>query len=259
MNSNNIFTIIILSYNNLQFIKDCLKSVLSQTYPYIEIVISDDSSTDFNRGDIEKFINSEKKSNIINLIINQNEHNLGVVKNLNKGIKLGNGNYFMNLACDDKLYDCNVIENIVNYFNKTNYLATTGIICAYDENMKNALWSNPSIEDINFLLNSNPYDVYKALCKRNFISGPGFSYTKELLEKYGLYDEKYHLLEDYPRSLYLTRNGCSIGCLNIPIIKYRKGGVTTQNPSDDNFHIRQKIYNDLELIKNNEIKPYTNI
>jgi hypothetical protein len=57
----------------------------------------------------------------------------------------------------------------------------------------------------------NPIDCYKHLCAGKFIPSPGMSYKRELINRYGKYDEEYKLLDDYPRWLYLTINGCSIG------------------------------------------------
>ena len=149
MNENKIFTVIILSYNNLQYIEECLQSVLNQDYKYIEIIVSDDCSDNFDMIKIEKYINDNKKDNIVNFIINRNEKNLGIVRNLNKAIKLSTGDYFMNLACDDKIYDKNVISDIVVSFEKTGRLAITGFIEWYNENMEklnrdypvNILWN----------------------------------------------------------------------------------------------------------------------
>jgi len=104
LNENKIFTVIILSYNNLQYIEECLQSVLNQDYGYIEIIVSDDCSDNFDMIKIEKHIKDNRKDNIVNFIINRNEKNLGIVRNLNKAIKLATGNYFMNLACDAKIH-----------------------------------------------------------------------------------------------------------------------------------------------------------
>ena len=40
------FKIIIPNYNNIQFIKECLDSILNQTFTDYKIVIVDDQSTD---------------------------------------------------------------------------------------------------------------------------------------------------------------------------------------------------------------------
>ncbi|MBU3179277.1 glycosyltransferase [Clostridium estertheticum] len=253
METSNLVSVLVLSYNNLKYMNDCLNSILEQNYPYIEIIISDDFSGDFNKDEIEKFIISNKKGNIVNYVINQNPSNLGIVKNLNNAISLATGNYFINLACDDVLFDGEVISSIVKCFSDSNYLVLAGFVAQYDEQLKGCLLTTPTWQYIKYTY-GNPIDCYKKLCEGNFIPSPGMAYKRELINRYGMYDEEYRLLEDYPRWLYLTRNGCSIGFLQRNIVKYRTGGIS----SNRNVEI-DKIYNDdLELVRKKEILPYLN-
>lgn len=253
MNNTNLVSVLVLSYNNLQYLNECLKSILEQDYPYIEIVVSDDFSNNFNKDKIEQYIESNKKDNLVSYIINQNSCNLGTVKNLNSAIKLASGNYFINMACDDVFYDNQVISGIVNFYSITNYLIAAGHVAQYDEKLEECLLTTPVWQYIKYVY-GNPIDCYKVLCGGNFIPGPGVSYKRELIDRYGLYDEEYKLLEDYPRWLYLTRNGCSIGYLDRLTIKYRKGGITNNKDTKT-----EKIYkDDLELAEKKEILPYIN-
>ena len=254
MDTSNIVSVLVLSYNNLKYMNECLNSIMQQNYQYIEIIISDDFSSDFKKDEIEQFIIDNKKENIVNYTINQNPCNLGTVKNLNKAISLATGNYFINLACDDLLFDDEIISSIVKYFSDSNYLVITGYVAQFDEQLKVCLLTTPIWQYIKYIY-GNPIDCYRLLCTGNFIPAPGMAYKRELIDRYGMYDEEYRLLEDYPRWLYLTRNGCSIGFLPRYIAKYRNGGIS---------HIRDantdKIYNDdLALAKEKEILPYVNI
>lgn len=258
MNENKIFTVIILSYNNLQYMEECLQSVLNQDYRYIEIIVSDDCSDNFDMIKIEKYINDNSKDNIVNFIINRNEENLGTVRNLNKAIKLSTGNYFMNLACDDKIYDKNVISDIVIFFNKTDCLAITGFIEWCNENMEKSNRYYPSKSAMEYVNNRKPIEIYEQLCKGDFLAGPGFSYSRELISLYGFYDEEYKLIEDYSRYLYLTRNGCYIGFMDRVIISYRLGGISTSTgKTDKEIKIRNQFNKDRALVKVKEILPYT--
>lgn len=252
MNNSNLVSLLVLSYNNLQYMKDCLNSILEQDYPAIEIIISDDFSNNFQKDEIKQYIEANKKENIVNYVINQNLSNLGTVKNLNNAIKLASGNYFMNLACDDVLYDSQVISIIINFLSGTNYLITAGHVAMYNEQLTGCLLTTPVWEYIRYTY-GNPIDCYKKLCAGNFIPGAGVSYKRELIDRYGLYDEDYRLIEDYPRWLYLSRNGCSIGYIDKFIVKYRKGGISTSNRDAKT----DKMYNDdLELVRKKEILPF---
>ncbi|EKQ50169.1 MULTISPECIES: glycosyltransferase [unclassified Clostridium] len=252
MNNSDLVSILVLSHNNLQYMEECLNSILEQSYPYIEIIISDDFSSNFRKDEIEQYIESNKKENLVNYVINQNHSNLGTVKNLNNAISLATGNYFINLACDDVIFDSGVISSIVDFYSKTNYLVAAGHVAQYDEQLRGCLLTTPVWEYIKYVY-GNPIDCYKKLCGGNFIPGAGVSYKRELIDRYGMYDENYRLIEDYPRWLYLTRNGCSVGYIDRFIVKHRKGGISTSNRDTK----VDKMYNDdLELVKNREIFPY---
>ena len=46
-----MFSVIVLSYNNSQYLKGCLDSIFKQTYPNIEIIVADDCSNSFDEED----------------------------------------------------------------------------------------------------------------------------------------------------------------------------------------------------------------
>ena len=68
-----LVSILLLSYNRLQYIKQCLDSILNQSYPNIEIIISDDHSDNFSKTDLENYINQNNTGNISNYVIHYNE------------------------------------------------------------------------------------------------------------------------------------------------------------------------------------------
>ena len=61
----------------------------------------------------------------------------------------------------------------------------------------------------------------------NFVSGASTYYKKEIFDKYGLFDEKYKLLEDYPFYVNLAFNNEKIGYIDYPTIQYELGGIST--------------------------------
>mgnify|MGYP000424525881 CR=1 FL=1 len=54
-------SVIILTYNQMDYLYDAIKSVLNQDYPNIELIVSDDASCNFQKGMLEKFIEENKK------------------------------------------------------------------------------------------------------------------------------------------------------------------------------------------------------
>ena len=102
---NELFSVIILLYNNSEFLAECLDSVLIQDYSDIEIIVVDDGSKTFDKAGIESYIREHKKENIRNVIVYRNECNFGTVKSANGAIRKASGKYLKLLAGDDALYD----------------------------------------------------------------------------------------------------------------------------------------------------------
>ena len=92
-----LVSVIIPVYNRENLIQRALKSIISQTYKNLEIIVIDDGSTDFTG---EKVIQIEDDR--IKYI--RNEKNLGVSAARNKGIKLSSSDIIVLQDSDDEAY-----------------------------------------------------------------------------------------------------------------------------------------------------------
>lgn len=91
------FSIVVPTYEtNEIFAKDMIKSVLNQTYPNFELVISDASTTD----KVEKIVRSFDDERITYI---RNTENRGISENTNIGIRIASGQYIGLLDHDDLL------------------------------------------------------------------------------------------------------------------------------------------------------------
>lgn len=221
-------SILVFSYKNLQYYKECLDSVLMQNYSNIEIIVSDDGTPDFNEKEISEYINHNKNENIKNVIIHSNSKNLGSVKNMNQALRLSEGEYIIPLAIDDMLFNQNTVTNIVKFFERTQCLIFTAYREVYDQTMQKYIERLPKENAVEAIRKHDSRYLYKKLCKSNFISGACTPFTREFINQYGYFDEEFFLLEDYPRYLNVTRNHCMIHFMDQPIIKYRLGGGDTK-------------------------------
>ena len=97
-------SIITAVFNNKNFIEDCIKSVLSQTYNNIEYIIIDGESTDGTLDIINKY-----KDRIATIISEKDD---GLFFAFNKGIKLATGEIVGFLHSDDLFIDKYAVEKI---------------------------------------------------------------------------------------------------------------------------------------------------
>ena len=118
VNSENppLVSIGIPTYNRSSTLVKSIESVLQQTYINIEIIISDNASTDETQSICEKFCNLDQR-----IIYIRQKVNFGAANNFNAVLEVSKGEYFMWLGDDDwisqnYIYECmNVLSHDLNY------------------------------------------------------------------------------------------------------------------------------------------------
>lgn len=94
-----LVTMRVLAYNQEKYIAEAVKSVLAQDYPNLEIILSDDCSTDRTYEIIQHL--AEDYTGPHKIILNRNEHNLGIREHSNKLDAMSNGEFVTGNAGDD--------------------------------------------------------------------------------------------------------------------------------------------------------------
>lgn len=205
-------SIITVSYNSVNTISDTIKSVLSQTYPDIEYIIVDGSSTD---GTIE-LVNSF--GNRISKFIS--EPDKGMYDAINKGIKISTGDIAGILNSDDVFYNSNVVSRIAEMFSMYNIDSLYG--------------------DDQFVDPENTSKVVRYYSSKHFNIGkfkfgympahPSFYVKRELFEKFGYYKINYKIAADFEllvRFLYVNHITCKY--LEMPFNSMRTGGLSNKS------------------------------
>ena len=103
-------SVCIPSYNYEAFISEAIRSVLSQTYKNIELIVIDDCSSDNTEEIVNKYLGIDKR-----LRFYKNKKNVGMAANWNLCLQNARGKYAKILCADDVLEpDC--IEKCVKVF-----------------------------------------------------------------------------------------------------------------------------------------------
>jgi glycosyltransferase involved in cell wall biosynthesis len=85
-------------YNGERYITSAIESILAQDYPEIELIITDNRSTDATPEICEDFARRDKRVRYV-----KNPRNLGAAPNYNRGFELATGDYLKWCAHDDKI------------------------------------------------------------------------------------------------------------------------------------------------------------
>lgn len=105
--------VIIPNYNKEKYLRECLDSVISQTYQPDEIIVVDDVSTDNSREIIKEY--AEEHTNIKPLFL---EKNGGVSKARNAGLAAAKSEYVTFLDSDDFYFIDRKLENEMKLIEK---------------------------------------------------------------------------------------------------------------------------------------------
>ena len=123
-----LVTIALFIYNQEDFVLDALKGVLSQTYSNLEVIISDDCSSDNSF----QIINNELKSysGPHKVIINRNKTNMGLVMHVNHVLSISNGDFFIFAAGDDVSQPERAVKsvNLLNKYPDASFVSFNNIV-----------------------------------------------------------------------------------------------------------------------------------
>ncbi len=214
MDCKPIASFLILSYNQEKYIRDCLHSVFEQQYQPLEIIISDDFSSDNTFEIIKDEI--EKYNGPHSIILNKNQKNMGLAENMNIAWKLSSGKYIIAGAGDDIFFKDRVQKLVKRLENKIQPvdLAVSSFV-EIDENGKK---TGVIEKDVAFLPDVST-DVTKWMCGA---TGACASYNRKLYDKYGPLDPDV-IAEDWVFSFRAWLED-GIAVLDEPLVLRRKHG-----------------------------------
>jgi glycosyltransferase involved in cell wall biosynthesis len=107
-------SICIPQYNRINFLLKSLAIIEQQSYPDIEVVVSDDCSSDNTEQEIRSLMQRYRYP----IIYHRNEKNLGYDANYRKCIELGTGDYCLVIGNDDSVNDVHDIQYLVDFLNQ---------------------------------------------------------------------------------------------------------------------------------------------
>lgn len=251
-----LFSVIILHYQQPEYWKKAVLSVLQQEYPRIELIFADDGSAGFSKEKVETFILQNKRVNLERFMVLENSVNEGTVKNLNRAYEYATGKYVKLFAADDALYDSNVLKRFFDAFQKNKNIAAI-----YGKSMKCDRDLNPIGEDYTTVEEAESFnkmtwkEQFAQLTKRCCFPIGAMAFDNHILKKYFPIDTSYRLIEDWPLFLTMSRKKERFIFEDFPVLYYRAGGVS--DPSHENREHRIQCDCDHLLFHDREIWPYT--
>ncbi len=193
-------SIIIPAFNEESVIVQSAKSIMKQTYPYIEIIVIDDGSSDYTykRAKVLEFDNGHRSLKVLR------KKNAGKANAINYGIEHSSGDLIMVVDADSALSD-DAIELMVNYFQDPEIGAVAGsVYVSNHDSILTKLQALEYIEGLNMVRNGQAF-----LKMVTIIPGPIGIFRKDALMDVGGYDSD-TFAEDCDLTLKLLEKGYKI-------------------------------------------------
>lgn len=235
-----LVSIIVVTYNSSKYVLETLESAKAQIYKNIELIISDDCSTDNTVAICKKWL-KENKSSFVRIELISSKKNRGIAPNCNQGLYKSRGKWIKFIAGDDLLLSNCIQTNIQFAINsKSSFFFSQMKFTKSSENLEN-------IFDKGFELLNNNKNQLKILLKGNCLPAPTAFIRRTTIIKLKGFDERFPMVEDFPCWINALKNNFKIETISEPTVIYRinEDGVSqNKNKVDD-----QKFYNGFKFEK----------
>lgn len=221
-----LVSVVVITYNSSKYVSKTLDSIKCQTYENIELIISDDCSSDNTVSVVEQWI-KKNKDRFKTVVLVNNPVNTGIAPNCNRGLYKSKGEWVKLIAGDDLLLPECIADNI-NY-TKTNNEARiifSRMSLLIDEEISNL--SYPLNWQLNFFT-ADAIEQNKLLALRNCIwMAPAAFMQRVIKNKPVKFNEEYPFCEDYPLWFELTASGVRLHYFDKNTVLYRQESSITR-------------------------------
>jgi alpha-1,3-rhamnosyltransferase len=236
-----LVSVCVTTYNSGKTVLATLDSILDQSYHRLELIVSDDCSTDDTIAICRKWLEAHK-DRFEKITVLTSGKNGGVAVNLNKAIRATSGEWVKTIAGDDLLMPDCITDNMDFVSNHEEAgIIFSRMLYFTEENGDRVLsdYSKPDRESLSFF-NESPMEQYKKLllsCR--FIPGVS-NFQKRSFALEHPYPEEYSFCEDWPHWTHLAKSGIPLLYFDKETVLYRLNGSLSHAGKDtfinEKFH-----------------------
>lgn len=233
-----LVSIIVPVYNTAEYIGECIRSVLSQTFTNWELILVNDGSTDDSQTICEKYKENDKRIKLIH------QENGGQSKARNEALRLCKGDFFVFLDSDDRLTS-DALAVLHKAIIDNNADISCGIITKFGKKIKKNIY----ITGENYILDS------KEACRNMFVQEGLDSNTVAKMYRAYLWKDIFFpegaIFEDVPIMYKIILQSNKVAFCKECVYEQRlRGGSTTRSDYSDN----RKVYVDYSFKVYEDVK-----
>lgn len=240
--SQPLISVIVPVYNVEAYLRECLDSIVNQTFKDIEIICIDDGSTDNSLKILQEY--KEKDSRFT--ILTQKNLYAGVARNA--GLKIAKGKYLSFLDSDD-FFELTMLEDMYNTAEKDH---SDIVVCEYRAyNNKTHSYTKVYRIDTNIIKKSpfNPSSLGKELFEFAGLNAWSKLFRKDLFDKYNIHFEECACCNDLTCVCTALALANKISALNRFYISYRMN--QTNNITANRHNHTESFLFAIQQVENN--------
>lgn len=218
-----MITVLLCLHNGEIWLRECIESILNQTFRNFEFLIINDGSNDASFSIIKEYSFIDKRIRYIT------HENIGLTKSLNIGLNASRGDWIARIDCDDIALPKR-LELQLSYILKENVSAV---------GCQSILINNRDSKKKKFFVPTKSDKIYSNLImQKSFFSHSSVLFNKKIVLSIGGYREFFNKSQDYDLWLRLSEFS-ELGCLKYfgVYLRDHKDRISSQDKG-----IQQRIY-----------------
>lgn len=209
-------SMLLITYNQARTVEAALQGALGQTYGNLEIIVSDDASTDDTFARVQHLAQSYQGPHVLR--IHRNPVNLGIGANLNQAVGLSTGELLVVTAGDDVSvpHRCEVLARTWVDSGKQLDLLAAHLIDMDDQGQLHGTLKPSALQQLRSL---NDW-----LAHRPYVVGAAQAWTRRLFDRFGPFPTGV-VAEDLVMVFRAVAAG-GAHTIEQPLVHYRRGGLS---------------------------------
>lgn len=236
-------TLAVLAYNQAPCIDAAVGSALAQTCEPVEILLSDDGSTDDSFTRMSSLAARYRGPHQV--VARRNEQNLGIGGHYNEIVRVARGSLIVTMAGDDISVPERVARIAAAWDERG---GRVDLIASHliDMTQEGQLAGILRVDDL-----SRWHGAADWARARPHVIGAAHAFTKRLFERFGPLDKRLSYEDQIMTFRALVSGGaCTI---DAPLVHYRRGGISARAPSSEARRARAATLNTRQLVENEQL------
>lgn len=196
-----LVSVILPMYNAEATIKECMDSIINQTYKNLEIIVIDDGSTDKSVDIVKSYVDARIR-------IYQYTHDY--IRNVNRGFSLCKGEYIARMDADDRMMPTRIAKQVAVFEKYPEVSVCSCTMKVLGKKAPKKFGHDGIISHLEI-----------ALLRGNFILHPSIMMRRKVLDLGVKYKKSYIYAEDYKLWVELALKDVVFYNIPEPLVEYR--------------------------------------